>query len=53
MIEGKFEGRFSNNHEPNMLEKANMLSQSRFNKDFNELYTYEKNFIVTSLRRCE
>jgi len=54
MLEGKFEGWFNNKqHEPNTLEKANTLSQSRFNKDFDELYTYEKSFIVSSLSRCE
>jgi len=54
MLEGKYiewQNDTRHSHEMNMLEKANTLSQGRFNKDFDELQTYEKKFIVKALAK--
>jgi len=40
-------------HRPNTIEKADILSQSLFNKDYEELITYQKRYIIKTLGRCE
>jgi len=55
MLEGKYiewqNDNHHHSHEMNTLEKANVLSQGRFNKDFDELQTFEKNYIIKALAK--
>jgi hypothetical protein len=54
LLEGKYIKWQNDNHqshEMNTLEKANVLSQGRFNKDFDELQTFEKNYIIKALAK--
>ena len=37
----------------NTLDKANILSNSLFDKQYNDLYTYERNYLISQMAHWE